>query len=133
MITRITYHLLLVFTLLFLIACSKEHELQHHLQCTLNGVVNIESGKIVNFTKENAVKNGFVYDLAIFDDGILVVNEKDLYRSDVTTTHSFSLILDNKRVEYLKFKFNKEFDDVELFLLKRHEKYTYSCVTVNTK
>ena len=131
--TKMTYPLTLVFTLLFLVACSKEHELQHHLQCTLNGVVNTETGKVVNFTKENAVKNGFVYDLAIFDDGTLVVDVEDLYRLDHNSTHSFSLIIDNKRVENMKFTFNKQFDDVEFFLLKRHEKYTYSCVTVNTK
>ena len=132
MITKMRYPLTLVF-LLFLVACSKEHKLQHNLQCTLNGVVNTESGKVVDFTKENAVKNGFVYDLVVFDDGTLVVNEKDLYRLDHNSTHSFSLILDNNRVENMKFKFNKQFDDVEFFLLKRHEKYTYSCVTVNTK
>jgi len=130
MINKIPFYLTLTSLLLLFTACSNEREPKYHLNCILTGVVNIDSGKTTYFTKQNAIKNGYVYDLIVSDDG-LIVNKKDHYRLDVNATHSFSLLLNNKIVKNFVYKFNKDFSDVELFLVKRHEKYTYDCTSVN--
>ena len=46
-----------VLVLLFLSGCSQEAETVHKLDCVLSSVIYNKTGKVVNFKREDAIKN----------------------------------------------------------------------------
>ncbi len=112
---------------MLLSGCSQEHKVEHTLDCVVSSVVYKKTGRVINFKHEDAIKNGFVYHLRIYDDGLLIVNEADVYVKDKNNEKSFSLQRENRVDTDMKFQFSAAYDDVIFLLLNKDEEYHYVC------
>jgi len=117
---------------LFLSGCSGETEIRERLECIITEVSHPETGQVVRFKKEDAVRNGFVYHFRFLDDGIVVVNDADRYTVDTAGERSYSLLLEGKVIDYMKFRFNEAYDDATFLLVRENIEYHYDC-TKETK
>ena len=122
-----------ILIVLFFFGCSDEVKIEHELHCVLHSVIKIQSSEEVIFKREDAIHNGYAYDLVVYDNGLMVVNDKDSYKLETNSTVTYSLFSDQDIVRNMQFVFTKSFDDVVFNLNKRGEQYTYDCVTVNQK
>lgn len=113
--------------LLLVSGCSKEHKVEHSLNCVVSSVVYNQTGNMVKIKREDAIKNGFVYHLSLYDDGRLVVNDMDIYVKDKEIDRSYSLQRGNRVDTNMKFQFTEEFDDVKFILQNRNEEFNYDC------
>ena len=113
---------------MFLVSgCTQEHKVEHTLDCVLGSVLYTKTGKVVDFKREDAIKNGYEYHFLVYDDGIVVVNDADTYVKDKSIERSYSLQRENRVDTNMKFQFTKEFDDVKFLLVKRDEEFHYDC------
>jgi len=117
---------------LFLSGCSRESEIRERLECVITEVAYTETGQVTRFKKEDAVRNGFVYHFRFLDDGTVVVNDADRYIPDAAGKRSYSLVMEEKVINYMKFRFNEAYDDVKFLLVRENIEYHYSC-TKETK
>ena len=122
--------ILSMLVLLLISGCAQEHKVEHSLNCVLKSVVYTETGKEVVFKREDAIKNGYEYFFRVYGDGIVVVNDVDVYVKDKHIERSYSLKIVDSVNENMKFQFTKEFDDVRFVLVKKHQEYTYSCSNI---
>ncbi|WP_373032466.1 hypothetical protein [Sulfurovum sp.] len=116
-----------VLVLLFFSGCSQEAETVHKLDCILNGVIYNKTGKVVSFTREDAIKNGYEYYFRIQNDGTLIVNDADIYIKDIGIEKSYSLQRETKVDKNMKFTFNEAFDDVRFLIVNKEIEYSYTC------
>mgnify|MGYP000010555222 CR=1 FL=1 len=84
-----------------------------------------ETGQASRFKKKDAVKNGFVYHFCFLDDGNVVVNDSARYIQDEVAKNSDSLDQDSRIIDYIKFQFNKAYDDVIFWLLNKDIEYHF--------
>ena len=127
---KLYYWTILVF---FFIGCSNEVKIEHELHCVLHSVIKMQSKEEVVFKREDAIRNGYAYNLVVYDNDSMIVNGKDIYKLETNGTDTYSLLLDKHIVRNMQFVFTKSFDDVVFYLNKRGEQYTYNCVAVNQK
>ena len=119
--------------LLMITGCTKEHEVEHTLECLLKSVVNTETEEEVIFKKEDVISNGFAYNFRVYNDDIVVVSSKDkiygedVYLKDQQIERSYSLQREDGVDANMKFIFSKKYDDVEFLVLDKNITYTYSC------
>jgi len=113
---------------LFLSGCSGESEIRERLDCVITEVAYLETGQVVRFKKEDAVRNGFTYRFRFLDDGSVVVNDADRYVADAAGERSYSLLLGGKVINQMKFQFNGSYDDVTFQLVSEHIEYHYDCI-----
>ena len=127
-------HILVLSTLLLIFnGCTQEHKVVHRLDCVLNSVIYNQTGKEVNFKKEDAIKNGYVYYFSVYDDGLLVVNDVDVYVKDKDNERSYSLQIDSKISNNMKYRFTEVFDDVRFLMLNKDIEYSFTCVQMGVE
>ena len=113
--------------LLLLVGCSEEKKVIHTLGCVLHSVVKVKSGEEVVFTRENAIKNGYSYHFAVYDNDEMIVNDTDVYVKEIKASRSYVLKIDENIISNMQFQFSKSYDDVIFMIRKRNEQYTYDC------
>ena len=114
--------------LLLLAGCSEEKRVTHTLDCVLHSVVKVKSGDEVVFTRENAIKNGYTYHFAVYDNDEMIVNDVDVYAKEMNASRSYTLKIDETIVSNMQFQFSESYDDVVFTLHNRNEQYTYDCI-----
>ena len=120
-----------LFVLLFLSGCTREHEVVYQLDCVINSVVHMDTEKVFKMEREYAIRNGFEYHFKVYNDGVVVVNDADVYVKDEKMERSYSLQREKRVDKNMKFQFTKAYDDVRFVLVKKKREYTYNCS--NTK
>ena len=128
------HHLILnILLVLLFLGCSSPMKKEHELNCILHSVVKIKSSDEIIFKREDVISNGYEYHFVIYDNGTMMVNDKDRYKKETNNTNAYSLLLNEHIMHDMQFKFTKTFDGVVFNLNNRGEQYTYDCVTVNQK
>ena len=122
-----------VLALLLMSGCSQEHKEEHSLDCVLKSVVYIETGKEVTFKREDAIRNGFEYYFKVYDDGIVIVNDTDVYIKDKDIQRSYSLLRTKKVDKNMKFQFSQAFNDVKFLIVDIKQEYRYNCSNVESR
>ena len=117
-----------VLVIILISGCTQERKVEYTLGCVVSSVLYTKTGNIVNFKREDAIKNGYVYKFLIYNDGIVVVNGVDTYVKDKNIERSYSLQRENRVDTNMKFQFTQEFDDVKFLLVKRDEEFHYDCI-----
>ncbi|MDA3945841.1 MAG: hypothetical protein PF439_04070 [Helicobacteraceae bacterium] len=107
--------------------CTKEDKIVHTLDCIIDSVVYVETGRTVTLTKEDAVKNGFEYHFKVYNNDTVLVNDADTYVKDDNMERSYSLQREKNIDANMKFQFSKPFDDVKFLIVNKNMEYTYTC------
>jgi len=123
---------LIITTLLFLTGCSEVHTVEYQLRCYVDSVSNENLGKVTLISKEEAIKNNFLYDFKIYSDDFLIVNDMEkYYRKKSTnndmTDHHFSVLINEKTNDDVTYIFNKFYTDVSFRLSDRNISYSFEC------
>ena len=113
--------------------CSQERDTKPGLECVLSGVVNNKTGKVVEFSRKDAIKSGFEYHFRFKNNDTVTVHSADraegtdIYVKDANSSRSYSLQREKKVDTNMKFQFNEAFDDVRFLIVEKGIEYTYTC------
>ena len=118
--------------LLLLSSCSKTKRVDQTLECYVS-LVSSKTGTETVISKEDAVANNFLYSMQIYDDGLLVMNDTEVYKAfdlEDVTTKKFAIVKDGKINKNLQIQIKKNVDLVKLFLVDSNTSYRLRCKNV---
>ncbi len=116
--------------LLLLAGCSLERTVESELECYVNAVVNAQTGVTTEISRQDAIKNNFIYHLVIESGGLLSVNDSEHYREvtlESDANRSFSVIHGDNINNDVQFCMTRSFDDVEFILRGEEITYRFEC------
>ena len=99
----------------------------HNLDCVLKDVYKEQLQQRVSFKREDVIRNGYVYNFKIFDDGLLLVDDSDQYILDNTMERTYYYMGEKNINKNLRYIFTDDYQDVLFKIEKIGVVYGYDC------
>ena len=123
-------HVVIALVFVFLLLGCENREAKQRLECYVNEVIITKSNIKKPVTHQEALQNNFIYKLAFYDKGLLVVNDREQFRkanSNSSDRVRFVAIINDKINEDVYYSINETSDAVTFHIVPEGITYKFDC------
>jgi len=123
-------HIMIAFISTFLLLGCETREVKQTLECYVNEVIITKSDIQKPVTHQEALQNNFIYKLAIYDNGLLVVNDREKFQKiDKSSGHymQFGAVVNDKINKEIYYSISNTSNNVTFHIVPEGITYKFDC------